>query len=80
MERATCQIVKVKLRMTISGDLKKFSVVPASVFPAKGYRTFSQCVARKWKEYHQIPAPEWRPGTQTASLSLAMGKGCGNAP
>lgn len=80
METDTCQVVRVDLQMTISSDMRKFSVTPVSVSPTTGYGEYAQCVAKKWKHYPQIPAPEWKPGVQTLTYTVNMGKGCAIAP
>ena len=80
MESDKCQLVRVDLQMTISNDMREFSVAPIRVSPAAGYGEYAQCVAKNWKHYPQIPAPEWKPGVQTVTYTVNMGKGCAIAP
>ena len=80
MQADTCQVVRVDLQMTISGDMREFSVIPVRVIPGTGYGEFAKCVARKWKHYPRIPAPEWKPGVQTVTYTVSMGKACPVAP
>ena len=80
MENDKCQVVRVDLQMTISSDMREFSVAPVRVSPAAGYEEYAKCVAKKWKHYPQIPAPEWKPGVQTVNYTVSMGKGCTIAP
>lgn len=80
MESDKCQLVRVDLQMTISSDMKEFSVAPIHVTPEAGYGDYAQCVAKKWRHYPQIPAPQWKPGVQKVTYTVSMGKGCAIAP